>query len=177
MKKAQSLYNYLLDCCPELKRDPSRIDMQVRSGAVIPRLGVNLGFEATYRLNIMVMGLTGHVFSVLFPVSVWLRTHQIDLLQDPQKAKDAISMEVDVLDPQTYDLSIEIPLTEAVDVIPEGAGHKMTQRNEPLLIGTESSVGLGLLPDDVILLVNAYGELRFNQVIDLIERDPASQNP
>ncbi|ESQ90130.1 hypothetical protein ABAC460_10255 [Asticcacaulis sp. AC460] len=173
MKKPQSLYTFLLDSCPELKRDPTRISMQVVDGNLVTRQGDNLGFEMRYRVNILVLGLTEHIHSVLLPVMIWIRTNQIDLLQNHDKADNALAFEVDILDRSTYDLSIELPLTEAIDVRrhPNGV-YRMTERGEPPQCGMEGDEGLALLPEDIVLIVNDYGELRLHPDGSVMTKDP-----
>ncbi len=164
MLKPQSLRNFIVDSCQELRREPANLQMHIESGNVIGRLTANLGFETQYKLSITVLNYTSHPFTIFLPLMIWLRTNELMLYQNFDKAEDGVKFEIDIMDNDTYDIAIELPLIEAVNILRgEDGTYTMTNRNEPALIGSEGTAALTLLPEDIVLLVNAYGELIRNR--------------
>ena len=159
MLKPHSLRSFIVASVPELAREPANLQMRLESGNVVGRLTKNLGFETQYRLAITVLNYTSHPFTIFLPLMIWLRTHELALYQNFDKAEDGVKFEIDIMDNDTYDIAIELPLIEVVDVRQTDGVYTMTNRAEPAAIGSASTEGLALLPADIILITNAYGEL------------------
>lgn len=136
MKKLDALKAFLLRYIPELKRNPDNLTVTVQRGQIVARAGENLGFEYVFTASILVTDYSADTDTVFLPLMLWIRENQRDLLQNFDKADNSISFQVDVLDDETVDIAITLPLTEAVDVRrkADGSGFDMSHRKEPAQI-------------------------------------------
>lgn len=131
MKKPDSLRAHLTAALPELGREPDALTLFVTDGRVVTRLGGTLGFEYRYSAKLILLNFRGDASQIFFPVLTWLSVNQPDLLLNHEAGADAIRFEVDVLDNLAVDVQIELPLTEAADVVPDGnGGYQITLRDE-----------------------------------------------
>lgn len=118
MLKPGSLRAHLTAALPELARDPEKLIVLARAGSVISTGTASLSFEYAYTLQAIVLDYAGHADAVVVPLLAWVKRHQPELLDNPEKRAKAIRFDVDYLTPQTIDLSIEIDITERVLVRP-----------------------------------------------------------
>lgn len=133
MKKPDSLRAHLTTALPELARDPEELSIYVTGGTIATRHGENLGFEMRYTLHLVMLNYRGAPEQVFLPVLLWLRTNQAELILNHESGVKDIAFNVDVLGNDAVDVEITLPLTEAVDVLPDGAGTwKMSVRDEQL---------------------------------------------
>lgn len=117
MLKPASLRDYLTTANPELARDPDRLLVFIDEGSLQATYAPGLSFEYAYTLNLVFTDYAGHPDAIMVPLLVWLRTHQSELLANPDN-RDKITFEADILANDAVDLSIKIPLTERVGVHP-----------------------------------------------------------
>ncbi len=103
-----------------LRRDPDRLLIFIDEGRVVCRGGHNLSYEYRYTLNIIVTDYPHHADRIILPMLAWLRRHQPDLFENFDRGNDAIRFQVEVLNQQTVDISIEVDLTERVIVTHTG---------------------------------------------------------
>lgn len=104
----------------DLRRDPDRLLVFLDEGRVVCRGGRNLSYEYQYTLNIIVTDYPHHADRIILPVLAWLRRHQPDLFENFDKSNEAIRFQVELLNQQTADISLEIDLSERVIVTHEG---------------------------------------------------------
>ncbi len=121
MKKPSELRAYLLACVPELTTNPQKLQVFIDAGTLQARLQNNLNFEYQYTLNIIVTDMAYHTDNVLVPLLCWLKVNQTDL------ADDAVKFEADILDNDTVDFSLTVPLTERVLVTENADGNYLTE--------------------------------------------------
>ncbi|MGE4431905.1 MAG: phage tail protein [Sphingobium sp.] len=152
MKKPDSLRQFLTAALPELARNPDAIEIFVTGGTVATRMGPNLGFELRYTLHIVLLNFRYEPGQLFLPLTLWLRANQPELLLNHQSGVEQIRFSVDVIDNQAVDIEVDIPLTEAIDVLPSGAGYQMTFRSEPPIPGTEG------LTEPLALLRQIWGK-------------------
>ncbi len=135
MDKISSLRAYLTTAMPELARHPDRLSISLVSGRFTALYGERLGFGYSATAQIDILGFPGAPAAVFLPVLMWLRVHELAALQNHEIAAAQLRFEADVLDDKTVDISIQIPITEAVDVTEraDGSGFDMALRDEPPL--------------------------------------------
>jgi hypothetical protein len=139
MLKPNALRNALTNAVPEFKRNPSNLIMAVTSGSVAARFGDNLGYEYTYTLSIGALDYKNHPDTIIFPLIHWLRSFAPEKLQNHQSGNQAITFDVDIIDANSCDISIELVLSESVDITRQEDGtYRMQTRPEPHLVGFET---------------------------------------
>ena len=120
MNKPDSLRRLLIATVPGLKDNPERLEIHVDGGRVVGGGGRTLSFEYRYTLNLVVQEFTGSTDDIAVPVLAWLAEHQPDLLN--RAGAEPFTFEMDLLDDDTRDVSINLDLTEVVIVRPNPAG-------------------------------------------------------
>lgn len=133
MKKPDALRAHLTAALPELARDPEALTIYITGGSVAARHGPNLGFEIRYTAHLVLLNYRGAPEQIFLPLLLWLLTNQADLILNHERGVRDIAFSVDVLDNQAVDVEITLPLSEAVDVLPQPDGtYRMTVREEHL---------------------------------------------
>ena len=134
MNKPNSLKQHLLAAVPELRGNPDKLLVFIDQGRIRSTTAPGLSFEYGYTLNIILTDFAGHPDAVAVPLLAWMKINQPDLMQNLEKAKDAIQFEADILAGDLVDLSITLPLTERVIVkAAEGGTHNIEHATEPQL--------------------------------------------
>jgi len=154
MAKHDELRTFLVAALPELVRNPDKLDIYMTGGRLVSRFGANLGFEYRAQLQINVLGFAGEPAAFFLPLLFWLRRYEPAALQNHDTAEQQIRFEIDLVDNGAVDISIQLPMNEAVDVLlkPDGK-YEMTLRAEPPLVDMGSPHG-DLDPDfDPIVLL------------------------
>ncbi len=121
MKKPLELRQYLEQSVRGLKQNPERLQIFIDRGKLNTNLQPNLHFSYAYNLNIIVTDLSQHPDAVFVPLLAWLRYNQIDL------EKDNIEYDADIIDHETIDLSINVPMDERVLVHNQEDGNYTTE--------------------------------------------------
>lgn len=116
MNKPESLRTHLLASVAELKHNPDRLLIFIDQGRIRSTAAPGLSFEYSYTLNLILTDYAGHPDAIAIPLLAWLLVNQSELLTNLEKGKDAIQFEADVIDQNSVDLSITLPLTERVIV-------------------------------------------------------------
>lgn len=153
MKKPASLRAALVEHNAYLKQNPDRLHVFVDGGRLVATSAAGAAdskggsFEYRYTLNIIVTDYPEEANTLVLPVIAWAQNWQTELLANDENWRDGIKFEVDVLTNGTADVSLDIKLTEAVDVTyREGKAHA-DYRVEPMLSGDVRDF-LGLDPLD-----------------------------
>lgn len=153
MKKLNSLREYLTTALPELARNPDALAIYADDGTIAVRDGVNLGFEMRYTATIFLLNCTYAPAQIFLPITLWLRAHQREVIQNHQTGTEKIPFNVEPVDHAAVDIDIKLPLSEALDVLPDGqGGYQIGHRAEPPLIGYEA------LTDPATLLRQIWGQ-------------------
>lgn len=108
MKKPNQLREYLLASIPAIKNNPEQLQVFIDTGNLQARLQTSLHFEYQYTLNLIMTDLAIHPDHVLVPLLAWIKHYQ------PDMAPDAIRFEAEIINAESVDLSITLPLTERV---------------------------------------------------------------
>jgi hypothetical protein len=135
VNKLRSLRQHILDACPDLKRDPDKLLTFVQEGTVLhtPRKS-SLTHRQDYIATLVLTDFSGPLDAVTVPVLAWLETNQ------PDRANlEALQYEAEILDNDSVDLEIRIPLTESVVVTVNGDGTVTAEHiGEPVYVGDET---------------------------------------
>ncbi|HDL7463459.1 TPA: phage tail protein [Yersinia enterocolitica] len=132
MLKPDSLRTAILKAVPYIKQNPDCLHVFIDKGAIIATLAPSLSFEYQYTLNLVVTDYAGDMDLVIVPILHWLRTHQPDIMANPDKRQDSFTFEVDYLDNKVRDISIDIKLTERVIVKEQDGKLGVTHLGEPI---------------------------------------------
>jgi hypothetical protein len=167
MSKAAKLREILVTALPELARNPDSLDIYMTGGRLRGRydsaINPDLSFQYDATLQIDLTGFRGSPAQFFLPVLLWLRRYEPAALQNPAIADNQLRYEIDIIDNETVDITMSLPMSEAVDVKPRvGGGHEMQERDEPPVVD-DALTELGLAPGDdpMVLLKGIYagGEL------------------
>jgi hypothetical protein len=155
MRKLNSLRAHLAAALPELARNPEALMIFAEGGTLAVRDGTTLGFEMRYTAVLTFLDCQYAPAQIFLPLVIWLRDNQRDVLQNHQSGTEQIRFKVDPADLHAVDLDITLPLTEALDVLPNGdGGYDMDWRAEPPVYGLEE------LADPAALLRQLWGQCR-----------------
>lgn len=122
MYKLESISKLLQNSLPkQVKENPENLIIQATEGSIEAAFGDSLGFVYHYNLEITVCNWPAslHTDAIFVPLLAWLAVHQSDLLDNPDKRKNAMRFHVNALVPDCYDIGIDIPLRESVLVEPD----------------------------------------------------------
>lgn len=121
MIKPNALRAALCAAIPVLDANPDMLRMWVDKGRIMARAAAaNRAFEYRYTLNLVIENWSGEECVVFLALNEWLSAQQPDLLT--QSGEGGYAFEADIIDADSVDLSIELPLTEAVRVAPRANG-------------------------------------------------------
>lgn len=116
MIKPASLRAAIVAAVPDLAANPDKLQVFVDAGNLVATNTKTLSFEYRYTINLILLDFAGDEDTIMMALLIWVRRHQSDLLDNPDKRSTAITFEVDQLNNSTCDLSITLPLTESVKV-------------------------------------------------------------
>ena len=118
MLKPASLRAHLTAATPDLKTNPDKLTVFVEGGRLVCTGAGSLSFEYRYTLKLIVLDYRGHPDAIMVPLLAWVSRHQVELLDNADLRDKSIRFEVEILNAETYDLSIEVDLTKHVSVKP-----------------------------------------------------------
>jgi hypothetical protein len=130
MIKPDSLRKHLASSNDDLRRNPDKMLIFADEGNMVAVGTQSLSFEYRYRLNLIITDYAGDPNAVMVPLLAWIRVHQSDLVDNPERRKNGIRFEVDFNNKETVDLSITMDLTERVVVTP-GPGGRLDVMHRP----------------------------------------------
>jgi hypothetical protein len=127
MIKPASLRAAIAAAIPDLGANPDKFLVFADAGTTVANGARSLSFEYRYTLNLILLDFAGDADVVMMALLSWVRRYQSELVNNPEKRVSAITFEVDHLNNATCDLSIKLPLTEAI---------KVTQGEDGTLLAT-----------------------------------------
>lgn len=148
MLKLQSLRDFLAQCAPDLARNPEDFIVYGDDGRLVASCTSSLSFEYRYTAYVTLLGYAGHPDAIMVPLLAWCKVNQPELLDNPDKRENAIRFAVAPQSRNTYDLGIEIDLTERAIVKPDpdhDTRLRITHPNEPGLVGLQRFDGQDVL--------------------------------
>ena len=117
MNKLKSLRDYLLANIPTLAQNPERLLIFADKGKIVSN-SLSLSFEYDYTVNLIVTDFAGDANIVMVSVLAWYKQNQQDKV-----FPCSIDFEAEILDHQSVDLSLKLPLTERVIVTVDTEGN------------------------------------------------------
>ncbi|HHQ6599588.1 TPA: phage tail protein [Serratia fonticola] len=149
MIKPQQLRAALTDSLPWLQRNPENLRLFTDSGRIASTLASSLSFEYQFRLNLLITDYSGDMDLIIVPILAWLRENQPDIMATDEKRRTGYTFEADINNDGSFDISINLQLTERVIVKEQGSALHVDHLPEPPL------------PENVIRPIQLYvhGEL------------------
>lgn len=132
MNKPASCRAAIEAALPYLRKEPDRLVMFIEGGKIAASLG-GPGFEYRYTLTIGLLDFNQHPDAVVIPLLQWLKSHAPGVMQNPDTAKEAITFEAEILNHNTYDLRLQLKLSERVKVTIAGSDCTAEHLPEPQL--------------------------------------------
>lgn len=130
MRKPASCRAALEAALPYLVAEPDRLIMFIDDGQIAAGL-VGPSFEYKYTLTIGLIDFNQHPDTVMVPLLHWLRENEPALLQNPERRREAISFTGEIKNHDSYDLRLQLQLTERVKVTNDGDTTVATHLPEP----------------------------------------------
>lgn len=113
MYKPQSLLDHLCAAVPALRTAPDQISVLVRAGKLIGAGAASgLSFEYHYTMQVAVLDYSSDIDAITVALMAWVRVHQDDIIDNPERRDRAIRFEVDYPSSTGADIIIELDLTE-----------------------------------------------------------------
>ncbi|WP_340610792.1 phage tail protein [Xenorhabdus bharatensis] len=131
MNKPHLLRTELTGKIPYLRDNPEYLHLFVEDGAVLATLAPSLSYEYEYTLNLIIEAYPGDQNILMAVVGHWLREHQPDIFANPDNRRSGFTFDVNILNDQTADISIDLKLTERVQVSTEDGISTVTAIPEP----------------------------------------------
>lgn len=100
--------------CAELKTNPEKLHVFIDNGKINKTSSKGLSFEYDYTLNIIITDYSGNIDTIIVPILAFLYIHQQESYGNPDNRDDAFTYEVDHLNNHSFDISINLKLTERV---------------------------------------------------------------
>lgn len=132
MIKPASLRTAIEAALPDVRRDPDRLLVYIDEGSIRCTAAPSLSFEYAYTLHLVMLDYAAHTDTVMVPLLAWVARHQPELLANPDRQRDGVTFEADLLNRTSMDLAVRIQLTERVVVKAQpGGGYTAEHVGEP----------------------------------------------
>jgi len=118
---------------PVLKTSPEQLRIFIDNARIVSTLATSLSFEYQYQLNLLITDFTQDADLLIVPILAWLREHQPDIMATAAKQQEGFTFRADMNNDNSFDISINLQLTEMVIVKQEGGALRVTHRPEPPL--------------------------------------------
>jgi hypothetical protein len=128
MLKPEQLRTALTTALSDLQTHPDKLHISLDNGRVVSTLGPSLSFEYQYQLNLTLSDQAAEDL-VMVTVLAWLRSHQPDILANPDKRKSGFAFKRDVSAAGQLDLQLQ--LTERIQVEQRDGALHITPLAEP----------------------------------------------
>ncbi|MEN3261320.1 phage tail protein [Sodalis endosymbiont of Spalangia cameroni] len=131
MLKPDSLRAALTAAVPYVAQNPDCLHIFIDEGAIVSTLAPSLSFEYQYTLNLVITDYADSADPLVVAILHWLRSHQPDIMANPDKRDKGFTFEVDFLDNAMRDISLNLRLTERVIVREDGGTLTVSHVDEP----------------------------------------------
>ncbi|WP_432786959.1 hypothetical protein AAEX37_01020 [Oligella sp. MSHR50489EDL] len=122
MLKPIEIRELLTRSVPQLHKNPDKLLVFMDDGHIACRGTNSLSYQYHYQLNILLTDFAGHADLIILPLLVYLRTNAPELFENYTKNPSVIRFEIDILNNETIDLTIQMDLTERVRVEEDSRG-------------------------------------------------------
>ena len=116
MQKPNSLRSALKQALPFFETNPDKLFFAVTNGKWRVKYSASLSFCLLYDLEILITDFVGDEALIFITLQKWLKTHQHELLTNPEKMQDGMTFEVEKQSNEASDILIKLKLSEDVKV-------------------------------------------------------------
>ena len=122
MEKPASLRAAIEKSLPEIGQNPDKLTLFVGNGH-IRAYKATLSHTAEFTLSLLITDFTGNIDVLHTTIVHWLQTHQPDILGPGNTDPAAYSFEADILADNSYDILVELKLSERTRVLVDDNGN------------------------------------------------------
>ncbi|WGO84090.1 phage tail protein [Arsenophonus apicola] len=131
MKKLAELRRYLAEKISYFTENPDNLSLFVENWRIVSTMAPSLSYEYQYTVNLIAERFSGDQNILMAVIIDWLKSHQSELLANPDKRHQGFKFEAVIHNNQTADISIELTLTERVLVTEKDGQYWVTAIPEP----------------------------------------------
>jgi hypothetical protein len=117
---------------PFFSQNPDRLEVFITKGNLIATGTQSASFLYQYQLDVLALDYPNPIDNLSIPILAWARKHQLDLLLNPERRKEGLRFDVDLLSNDTADILFSIPVSERVVVSREEGQLVATHIDEPV---------------------------------------------
>lgn len=132
MLKPDLLRKHISQAVPWLRDNPDNLAVYVQKGRMVSTGQRSASFEYEYTIEVLAMDYPEPLDTLSLPILAWARLYQPELLFNPDRARDGITFEADILSNSTMDVLIKIQASEAVVVKVEEGKPTIHHRADPM---------------------------------------------
>ena len=132
MLKPDLLRKHISQAVPWLRDNPDNLAVYVQKGRMVSTGQRSASFEYEYTIEVLAMDYPEPLDSLSLPILAWARLYQPELLFNPDRAREGITFEADILSNSTMDVLIQIQASEAVVVKVEEGKPVIHHRADPM---------------------------------------------
>ena len=133
MNKPKHLRQALNKAVPYLQANPDKLHIFIDNGSLVTTAAPSMSWEYRYVLNLVIEDFSGDQNLLMAPIIAWLQVNQSDSINNPELREKLFSFEVDILNNEACDISINLHLTERVIVNSDGSISSVNAVDEPEL--------------------------------------------
>lgn len=148
MIKPDKLRHLLEKTISEFRANPDKLILQFDNGTIHATGAQSHSFEYHYNLEVIVTDFPHHPDVLMVPAMEFVRAEQWELLENPNK-RGSIKFEIERNNNKTYDIYINIPLTEKVIVSEEEGNYTVKHGKELKLTEPLPIKGLKIYLQDI----------------------------
>ncbi len=116
MLKARLIRELLTKTIPHLRQNPDALRVFINKGRIVATAGLSASFEYHYTLELLIVDYAADPDMLMVPLVSWMTVHQQEAFGNPELREQAFQFEAEIIDHQSYDISIKLLLTERVVV-------------------------------------------------------------
>ncbi|WP_241602743.1 phage tail protein [Rosenbergiella nectarea] len=131
MNKPKHLRQVLSQAVPYLQANPDKLHVFIDNGSLVATAAPSISWEYRYVLNLVIEDFSGDQNLLMAPIIAWLQVNQSDAINNPELREKLFSFEVDILNNEACDISINLHLTERVIVNGDGSVSSVVAVDEP----------------------------------------------
>lgn len=131
MNKPKHLRQALNKAVPYLQANPDKLHIFIDNGSLVTTAALSISWEYRYVLNLVIEDFNGDQNLLMAPIIAWLQVNQSDAINNPELREKLFSFEVDILNNEACDISINLQLTERVIVNSDGSISSVIAVDEP----------------------------------------------
>ncbi|KAA1194724.1 phage tail protein [Photorhabdus heterorhabditis] len=131
MNKPNALRKVLTEKIPYLRDNPEYLHLFVEDGTVLATMALSLSYEYEYTLNLIIEAYPDDQNVLMAVIGHWIREHQPDIFAHPDNRRSGFTFDVNILNDDTADISIDLKLTERILVTQQGPVSTVSAISEP----------------------------------------------